>query len=113
MSISRRAFVTDASALSLLVALLPELAAAQSVASQAAPEDTPHDSYDFWNGFFDSVNPLSHNYGQKAASRGPKDQLPIRKRRLNICTIGATQKSCAMPPILEKRNCWFTRAMWP
>jgi hypothetical protein len=73
---SRRAFVTDASALSLLVALLPELAAAQSVASQAAPEDTPHDSYDFWNGFFDSVNPLSHNYGQKAASRGPKDQLP-------------------------------------
>jgi hypothetical protein len=76
MSISRRAFVTDASALSLLVALLPELAAAQSVASQAAPEDTPHDSYDFWNGFFDSVNPYSHNYGQKSASRGPKDQLP-------------------------------------
>jgi hypothetical protein len=79
MSISRRAFVTDASALSLLVALLPELAVAQSAASQAAPEDTPHDSYDFWNGFFDSVNPLSHNYGHKAASRGPKDQLPDPK----------------------------------
>jgi len=79
MSISRRAFVTNTSALSLLVALLPDLAAAQSAASQAAPEDTPHDSYDFWNGFFDSVNPLSHNYGQKAASRGPKDQLPDPK----------------------------------
>ena len=76
MSISRRAFVTDASALGLLVALLPELAAAQSAAPQSATEDTPHDSYDFWNGFFDSVNPYSRNYGQKAASRGPKDQLP-------------------------------------
>jgi hypothetical protein len=76
MSISRRAFVTDASALGLLMALMPELAAAQSTAPQLATEDTPHDSYDFWNGFFDSVNPYSHNYGQKSASRGPKDQLP-------------------------------------
>jgi hypothetical protein len=76
MSISRRAFVTDASALGLLVALLPELAAVQSAAPQSATEDTPHDSYDFWNGFFDSVNPYSRNYGQKAALRGPKDQLP-------------------------------------
>jgi hypothetical protein len=76
MSLSRRRFVTDASFLGLLTALLPELAAAQDAASQAAPEDTPHDSYDFWNGFFDSVNPYSQNYGQKAASRGPADQLP-------------------------------------
>ena len=36
----------------------------------------PHDSYDFWGGFFDSVNPYSQNYGNKAASRGPTDQLP-------------------------------------
>ena len=27
-------------------------------------------------GFFDSVNPSSANYGNKAASRGPEDQLP-------------------------------------
>jgi len=76
MFISRRSFVTDASALGLLTALLPELAAAQSAAPQGPAEDTPHDSYDFWNGFFDSVNPYSQNYGKKAASRGPKDQLP-------------------------------------
>ena len=42
----------------------------------SAADDTPHDSYDFWNGFFDSVNPLSQNYGSKAATRGPGDQLP-------------------------------------
>ena len=56
MSISRRAF----SPMPLpwpAVALLPELAAAQSTAPQSAAADTPHDSYDFWNGFFDSVNP--------------------------------------------------------
>ena len=76
MSISRRAFVTDASVLSLLMAILPELAAAQNAASQSGLEDTPHDSYDFWNGFFDSVNPSSKNYGHKGASRGPKDRLP-------------------------------------
>lgn len=76
MTISRRSFVADASMLGLLTALMPELAAAQDAAPQAATDDTPHDSYDFWNGFFDSVNPYSHNYGQKAATRGPKDQLP-------------------------------------
>jgi hypothetical protein len=76
MSLSRRCFVADASALGLFTALLPALAAAQNAAPQAPTEDTPHDSYDFWNGFFDSVNPYSHNYGKKSASRGPKDQLP-------------------------------------
>ena len=76
MSISRRRFVADASFLGLLTALMPELAAAQEAAPQAATDDTPHDSYDFWNGFFDSVNPMSQNYGQKSATRGPADQLP-------------------------------------
>lgn len=76
MSISRRAFVTDASALSLMMALLPELAVADTPASPSAFEDTPHDSYHFWNGFYDSVNPSSKDYGHKSASRGPKDQLP-------------------------------------
>jgi hypothetical protein len=68
--------MADASALGLLAAFLPELAAAQAAAPQASTEDTPHDSYDFWNGFFDSVNPYSPTYGKKGASRGPKDQLP-------------------------------------
>lgn len=76
MSVSRRQFVTDASVLGLLAAVLPELAAAQASAPQTSGDDTPHDSYDFWNGFFDSVNPYSKDYGQKSASRGPKDQLP-------------------------------------
>jgi uncharacterized membrane protein YgcG len=76
MTLSRRRFVADASYLGLLIALLPELAAAQGAAAQVSTDDTPHDSYDFWNGFFDSVNPLSQNYGSKAATRGPADQLP-------------------------------------
>ena len=76
MTLSRRSFVVDASYLGLLMALMPELAAAQAATPQAAAGDTPHDSYDFWNGFFDSVNPLSQNYGQKSATRGPADQLP-------------------------------------
>ena len=76
MTISRRCFVVDAPALGLLTALLPEFAAAKASAPQTSTEETPHDSYNFWNGFFDSVNPYSRNYGRKAASRGPKDQLP-------------------------------------
>jgi hypothetical protein len=76
MTISRRSFVVDASMLGLLTALMPELAAAQNAAPLSAADDTPHDSYDFWNGFFDSVNPMSQNYGSKAATRGPADQLP-------------------------------------
>jgi hypothetical protein len=76
MSVSRRRFVTDASVFGLLAALMPELAAAQAATPQPPTEDTPHDSYDFWNGFYDSVNPYSRNYGKKSASRGPKDQLP-------------------------------------
>ena len=76
MSLSRRSFVADASILGLLAAIAPRLDAAQAAAPQAAADDTPHDSYDFWNGFFDSVNPDSRNYGKKGASRGPKDQLP-------------------------------------
>ncbi|MGA3264280.1 MAG: hypothetical protein ABSC47_09570 [Terracidiphilus sp.] len=74
MTISRRSFVFDASALGLLAALLPELAAAQASAPPVSAEEAPHDSYGFWNGFYDSVNPYSQNYGLK--SRGPKDQLP-------------------------------------
>ena len=76
MSISRRNFLADASMLGLMSALLPELARAQTQSPEAAAEDLPHDSYSFWNGFFDSVNPLSSNYGTKAASRGRGDQLP-------------------------------------
>lgn len=76
MPVSRRRFMGDASALSLMTALLPGFSAAQEATAQSSSDDTPHDSYDFWNGFFDAVNPMSPNYGKQAASRGPKDQLP-------------------------------------
>lgn len=77
MPVSRRLFLADASALGMIAALLPQLAAAQTSSQlQASDEDAPHDSYSFWNGFFDSVNPYSADYGTKAASRGPSDQLP-------------------------------------
>jgi hypothetical protein len=77
MTLSRRNFLADAPVLGMLAALLPEMAAAQtSSAMQASEEDTPHDSYDFWNGFFDSVNPYSRSYGNQQLSRGPSDQLP-------------------------------------
>ncbi len=77
MPVSRRVFLADASALGMIAALVPQLAAAQTSAAAAAPaEDLPHDSYSFWNGFYDSVNPYSADYGSKAASRGPTDQLP-------------------------------------
>ena len=77
MSVSRRRFLGDASALSLMAAVLPGLSAAQdSAPQQEASVDAPHDSFDFWNGFFDAVNPMAKNYGQRSATRGPKDQLP-------------------------------------
>ena len=76
MSVSRRRFVLNGSTLGLLTALLPKLAVAQTGETQGSAEDTPHDSYQFWSGFFDSVNPYSPKYGQKGAARGPEDQLP-------------------------------------
>jgi hypothetical protein len=84
MTVSRRHFMADASALAMIAALVPELAAGQTPAPGAfttAPgafstEDLPHDSFSFWNGYFDSVNPYSKNYGVKAFWRGPADQLP-------------------------------------
>ena len=60
----------------LLGAIAPELNAAQTEIAKDTNEDVPHDSYAFWNGFFDSVNPDVQGSGQKAATRGPADQLP-------------------------------------
>jgi hypothetical protein len=75
MPVSRRdlfpKLMSEAPMLGLLAAMTPELNAAQAAAAQAPPEDAPHDSYEFWNGFFDAVNPNSGG-----VSRGPTDQLP-------------------------------------
>jgi hypothetical protein len=73
---SRRDFLLDVPALGLLGAMLPELGAAQQPAARVSALEAPHDSFSFWNGFFDSVNPYSPDYGTKAGKRGPTDQLP-------------------------------------
>ena len=113
MTVSRRQFVADASALGILMALMPELAAAQNAAPQAASDDTPHDSYDFWNGFFDSVNPLAPNYGQKSASRGPGDQLPDPEAETQYLHYPTAPSAFATPLTLPRTSCWITTAMWP
>ena len=76
MSLSRRDLMSEAPIFGLLAAMAPDLNAARAEVPQVSIEDAPHDSYSFWNGFFDSVNPDIQSSGQKAATRGPTDQLP-------------------------------------
>ncbi len=76
MPLSRRELMSEAPILSLLAAIAPELSAARAEVPQVSNEDAPHDSFSFWNGFFDSVNPDIQGSGQPAATRGPTDQLP-------------------------------------
>ncbi len=68
MSISRRTFSGNALALAFASALFnaDALALPRSDASSA---DAPHDAYEFWNGFFDSVNTTSPDF-QKGARAG-------------------------------------------
>jgi uncharacterized membrane protein YgcG len=77
MSVSRRRFVGSGLAIGLLSSILPpEAAVALSQQSGAAPDpaDAPHDSFDFWSGFYDEVNPHSSSYG--TAGRGATGGLP-------------------------------------
>ena len=104
MSLSRRFFLADASAFGLLAALLPEMAAAQNAPAQAPTEDLPHDSYDFWNGFFDSVNPYSENYGSKAATRGPADQLPDPQAQTQYLQYSTKKKALRYASDIEKEE---------
>ena len=104
MSISRRRFLTDASSLGLLVAMLPELADAQAKAVPVSPEEAPHDSYDFWNGFFDSVNPYSQDYGKKSASRGPQDQLPEPGAQTQYLHYRSEEKKLRYATDIEKEE---------
>jgi hypothetical protein len=76
MTLSRRDLMSETPILGLLAALAPELNAARAEVPQASLEEAPHDSYSFWNGFFDSVNPNLQGPGQKPITRGPTDQLP-------------------------------------
>jgi hypothetical protein len=68
MSVSRRHFVGNGLALGLLAQMLPPEAAAAFAQAPAAarpdPSEAPHDSFDFWSGFYDEVNPHSASYGK-------------------------------------------------
>jgi hypothetical protein len=90
MPISRRHFFTEASALTMLATLVPELLSAQQQPAHTA--DMPHDSLDFWGGFFDSVNPASAAYGQAGQQRGQKDQLPDPSVMTQYLQYESTQK---------------------
>lgn len=105
MSVSRRRFIGDASTLSLMAALLPGLSEAQLTAAEPdSSTDAPHDSFDFWNGFFDSVNPMAKNYGQKSASRGPKDQLPDPAAETQYLQYRTDQKKLRYATDIEKEE---------
>ena len=74
MTVSRRSFISNAAALSMLAGLLgPEqMRALEEAQEAAAPEeqDLPHSSPGFWNGFYDTANPSSPNYTPGGATRG-------------------------------------------
>ena len=113
MALSRRNFLADASALGMLAALLPELAAqTPSMQAPASAEDLPHDSYNFWNGFFDSVNPYSQTYGNKTATRGAADQLPDPAAQTQYLHYDATRKGSATLLTSRRRSCSTTTATW-
>jgi hypothetical protein len=113
MSLSRRCFVADASASACLPLSCPNLPPHRTPLRKAPTEDTPHDSYDFWNGFFDSVNPTAITMGRSRRRAGPRISFPILAPKRSICTTGPTPRSCAMPPTSKRRSCWTTMAMWP
>ena len=104
MSLSRRSFFTDASVFGLLTALLPEFAAAQAASPHAPTEDLPHDSLDFWGGFFDAVNPNSPNYGKPGASRGPEDQLPDPEAQTQYLRYCSPKKAIRYATDVEKEE---------
>lgn len=103
MAVSRRSFVADASVFGVLAALLPQMAASQnSETMQWSKADLPHDSFAFWNGFFNSVNPYSADYGTNAASRGPTDQLPDPKAQTQYLQYDTAKKQLRYASDIEK-----------
>jgi hypothetical protein len=76
MSISRRAFSGNALALAFISSLFDaDNALALPESGQGASMEAPHDAYEFWNGFFDSVNTSSPDFhkGARAGTAGLAD----------------------------------------
>jgi hypothetical protein len=75
MSLSRRTFSGNALALAFASALFnADTALALPESGMGASEDAPHDAYEFWSGFFDSVH-SSPNFqqGARAGTAGLAD----------------------------------------
>ena len=66
MPLSRRTFSGNALALAFASALFDLDAAARADVSSA---EAPHDAYEFWNGFFDSVNTAQPRLQKGCAGR--------------------------------------------
>ena len=76
MSISRRTFSGNALALAFASALFnPDDAFARPESGHGFQDDAPHDAYEFWNGFFDSVNMAAPttSKGARAGTAGLAD----------------------------------------
>lgn len=105
MNLSRRDLMSEASILGLLAAMGPEMkaqtaqmAAHPSGMARPSSDDAPHDSFDFWNGFFNGVGPSSGH----AVSRGPADQLPDPAVQTQYLQYQGDKKSLRFAAEIEK-----------
>jgi hypothetical protein len=75
MSISRRTFSGNALALAFASAMFHPDSASALGRYDVSSAEAPHDAYEFWNGFFDSVNTSSPGYqqGARAGTAGLQD----------------------------------------
>jgi hypothetical protein len=102
MSISRRTFSGNALALAFASALFnPD--AARCPAGSGQSEEGPHDAYEFWNGFFDSVNIGSADYhkGARAGTAGLADPAA----ETQYLHYKSDASCCATPPTLVMMSC--------
>src|ERR1700748_750629 len=74
MSMSRRSLSGNELALAFASGLFNVDPALGMRSGDVSSADAPHDAYEFWNGFFDSVNPASPDYHKGA--RGGSAGLP-------------------------------------
>jgi hypothetical protein len=105
VTVSRRNFISNAAALSMLAGLLgPEqMHALKEAQETAAPDeqDLPHSSPGFWNGFYDTVNPASPNYAQGGATRG-SDSLVQPDLETQYLHYEATDKKLRYATSIDK-----------
>ena len=109
MSISRRTFSGNALALAFASAMFDTDSASALGRYDVSSAEAPHDAYEFWNGFFDSVNSAARATNKEHA-QGLR-VCRIQRRKPSICTIRPTKKNFAMPPTSIRRNYSIMTAM--